>query len=110
MVLPVGESRGYWEMAGSIHHSIRVWGLVETFSRWHCNITARSFSAVAASSTRGQIAPLLCPFSGTARLLSDLILCPTVGFNHSRQNLKSVFVWPDSVLPQTDLGVICYCD
>src|SRR5437660_1143698 len=37
MVLPVGELRGYWEMARSILHSIPVWGLGETFSRWHCN-------------------------------------------------------------------------
>ena len=33
--------------------------LVETFSRWHCNITARSFSAVASFSAPGPIAPLL---------------------------------------------------
>src|SRR4029077_16397912 len=97
-VLPVGEWHGYWEMAHSILHSIRVLELVETFSRWHCNITARSFCACASSSTRGPIAPLLRAFSETARSISDLILCPTIGFNRSRSNLTIVFLSAASLL------------
>src|SRR5205814_10125815 len=98
MVLPVGELRGYLEMARSILHSIPVSELGETFRRWHCHMQARSFSAVASSSTRGPIAPLLRAFSGTARSISDLILCPTVGFNRSRSNLTIVFLSAASLL------------
>src|SRR5438046_448462 len=98
MVLTVAELRGYWEMARSIHHSIRVWGLVETFSRWHCNITARSFWAVALPSTWGPIAPLLRAFSETARSISDLILCPTTGFNRLQLNLTIAFLSAASLL------------
>src|SRR2546423_15570893 len=77
MVLPVGELRGYLEMARSILHSIPVSELGETFSRWHCNITARSFSAVASPSNRGPIAPFLRVFSGAARSILGFILWPT---------------------------------
>jgi hypothetical protein len=92
MVLPVGEWRAFLEMARSILHSIPVSELVETFSRWHCNITARSFWAVALSSTQGPIAPLLRAFSGTARSISDSILCPTIGFNRLRSNPTIAFL------------------
>ena len=40
----------------------------------------------------GPIAPLLRAFSGTARSISDLILCPTVGFNRLRSNLTIAFL------------------
>src|SRR5437016_13172244 len=96
MVLLVGELRGYLEMARLILHSIPVSELGETFSRWHCNITARSFSAVASPSTRGPIAPLLRVFSGTARSISDLVLCPTPGFNRLQLNLTIAFWWAAS--------------
>src|SRR5438067_7800926 len=98
MVLLVGEWRGYLEMARSILHSIPVSELGETFSRWHCNITARSFSAVASSNTWGPIAPLLRAFSGTARSISDLIPCPTIGFNRLQLNLTIVFLSAASLL------------
>ena len=91
-------------MARSILHSIRVSALVETFSRWHCNITARSFSAVASSSTRGPIAPLLRAFSGTARSISDLILCPTIGFNRLRSNPTIAFLSAASSLDINGFG------
>src|SRR5438067_13814513 len=91
MVLLVGEWRGYLEMARSILHSIPVSELGETFSRWHCNITARSFSAVASPCTQGPIAPLLRAFSGTAGSISDSILCATIGFNRLRSNPRIDF-------------------
>src|SRR5438477_13123541 len=96
MVLPAAELRACWELAHSILHSIRELALVEMFSRWRCNITARSFSAAVLFNTPGSIAPLSHASSGMARSISDLILCPTPGFNRLQLNLTIAFLWAAS--------------
>ncbi len=60
MVFPVGELRGDRELARSILSFDLGVGTGETFSRWHCNITARSFSAVASCRTSGTQSHLYC--------------------------------------------------
>src|SRR5438445_10428144 len=92
MVLPVVEWRGYWGMACWILHSIRVSALVEMFSRWHCNITARSCSVVVLFNTTGSIANLSNASLVTDSSISELIRCTTINYNHLMLNSTIVLI------------------